>query len=178
MATTNQNTNIGGLARRLIRDGLLTNEVAEESYAKAQKSKQAFVPYLVENKLLDSLSIAKAGSQEFGVPLLNLSAMDMETEYNNRARVPEHPAIIDAWQRNAATYRAAAAGGPGSAELDLCYGDDERQSRTLAASWAGAGASARFATIAHCSHFTVLDGLTEADSDLTRTLVTLGSPAP
>ncbi len=78
MATVKQQSNIGGLARRLIRDGLLTEEVAEDSYAKAQKSKQPFVPYLVENKLLDSLSIAKAGSQEFGVPMLNLSAMDME----------------------------------------------------------------------------------------------------
>jgi arylformamidase len=40
----------------------------------------------------------------------NVSAPDYETEYNNRARVPEHPAIIEAWARDAAAYREQAAG--------------------------------------------------------------------
>jgi len=31
--------------------------------------------------------------------------MDFEAEYDNRARVPEHPAIIEAWQSDAAAYR-------------------------------------------------------------------------
>ena len=29
---------------------------------------------------------------------------DYETEYNNRARVPEHPGIIAGWQADAAAY--------------------------------------------------------------------------
>lgn len=33
--------------------------------------------------------------------------MDAETEYNNRARVPEHPAILARWLRAAAAFRAA-----------------------------------------------------------------------
>jgi arylformamidase len=48
--------------------------------------------------------------------------MDLEAEYNNRARVPEHPDIIAGWQRDAAAFRAAAGG-----ELDLAYGDHARQ---------------------------------------------------
>ena len=28
-------------------------------------------------------------------------AVDFETEYNNRARVPEHPEIFAAWERDA-----------------------------------------------------------------------------
>ena len=43
--------------------------------------------------------------------------MDLEAEYNNRARVPEHPAIIAGWARDAAAFRAAA-----KAEIDLAYG--------------------------------------------------------
>lgn len=35
------------------------------------------------------------------------AAPDYEAEYNNRARVPEHPAIIEGWARDAAAYRAA-----------------------------------------------------------------------
>jgi arylformamidase len=31
--------------------------------------------------------------------------LDYEVEYNNRARVPEHPSIIAAWARDAAAYR-------------------------------------------------------------------------
>jgi arylformamidase len=46
-------------------------------------------------------------------------AIDDEAEYNNRARVPEHPQIFARWEREAAAYRAAAAG---RAELRLAYG--------------------------------------------------------
>lgn len=48
--------------------------------------------------------------------------MDLEAEYNNRRRVPEHPGIIAGWQADAAQFRAAAGG-----ELGLAYGDGERQ---------------------------------------------------
>lgn len=34
-------------------------------------------------------------------------AIDYEAEYNNRARVPEHPGIIEGWMRDASAYRAA-----------------------------------------------------------------------
>jgi len=33
------------------------------------------------------------------------AAVDLEAEYNNRARVPEHPAVIEGWARDAAAYR-------------------------------------------------------------------------
>jgi arylformamidase len=33
--------------------------------------------------------------------------VDYEAEYNNRARVPEHPAILEGWARDAAAYRNA-----------------------------------------------------------------------
>ena len=32
-------------------------------------------------------------------------AIDYEVEYNNRARVPEHPAILAGWTRDAEAYR-------------------------------------------------------------------------
>lgn len=48
--------------------------------------------------------------------------MDLEAEYNNRARVPEHPEIIAQWRQDAAQFRDAAGG-----EIDLAYGDHPRQ---------------------------------------------------
>lgn len=49
------------------------------------------------------------------------SGIDLEVEYNNRARVPDHPKHIAGWQRDAAAYRQKA-----TCELDLAYGDGER----------------------------------------------------
>jgi arylformamidase len=58
--------------------------------------------------------------------------VDYEVEYNNRARVPEHPGIIADWARDAKAYRAthqarfrAIPYGPGARHIiDLFSGDD------------------------------------------------------
>ena len=78
MAITNPQVNVSGLARRLIRDNLLTEEQAHQAFQDALKKRLSFVTYLVENKLLDSQPIANAASQEFGVPLFELDVLDME----------------------------------------------------------------------------------------------------
>lgn len=49
--------------------------------------------------------------------------MDLELEYNNRARVPESAALIAGWQRDAAAWRAACP----RAEFDLAYGAGARE---------------------------------------------------
>lgn len=49
--------------------------------------------------------------------------IDYEKEYDNRARVPEHPEIFVRWEREGAAYRAVAK----DAELDLKYGPAPRQ---------------------------------------------------
>jgi arylformamidase len=55
-----------------------------------------------------------------------MAAIDYETEYNNRARVPEHPEIFARWARDAEDYRAKAMM-ERRAELGLSYGDSPRQ---------------------------------------------------
>jgi arylformamidase len=49
--------------------------------------------------------------------------LDLEAEYNNRARVPEHPAIFARWTRDGGDFRAKHA----SAELRLPYGRSARE---------------------------------------------------
>jgi len=56
-----------------------------------------------------------------------MTTVDMEAEYNNRARVPEHPAVIEAWQTDAATYRQ----GQENAILDQPYGPAPRNTYDL-----------------------------------------------
>jgi len=53
-------------------------------------------------------------------------AIDWEVEYNNRARVPEHPQIFERWVRDGAAYREEAAK-EGRAEIGLKYGPSPRQ---------------------------------------------------
>jgi arylformamidase len=48
--------------------------------------------------------------------------IDYEAEYNNRARVPEHPAVIAGWARDAHAYREARQG----VLHTICYGPGAR----------------------------------------------------
>jgi arylformamidase len=51
--------------------------------------------------------------------------VDYEREYNNRARVPEHPEIMAGWARDAAAYRAA------NPPLQIAYGARPRETLDL-----------------------------------------------
>jgi type IV pilus assembly protein PilB len=79
MATTNPTVHLSGLARRLVMDGLIGETEAISAHETALKKRVHFVTHLVENKILKSSDIAWSGSQEFGVPLIDLKSMDMET---------------------------------------------------------------------------------------------------
>ena len=50
-------------------------------------------------------------------------SLDYETEYNNRARVPEYADIFARWEREGAAWRAASP----KAELGVKYGPSQRQ---------------------------------------------------
>jgi type IV pilus assembly protein PilB len=76
MATSQTTMKPSGLAWRLVRDRLLTEEQATATQAEAQRTRKPYVQFLVEEKVLDSRRIAIAASHEFGVPLLDLAAMD------------------------------------------------------------------------------------------------------
>lgn len=69
---------LSGLARRLVKDGLLAEDIAQQAYQTASKERQAFVSYLVNQQLADSHAIAEAASDEFGAPLFDLSSFNQE----------------------------------------------------------------------------------------------------
>ena len=66
-------TFIGGLPRRLINDGLMTEDQAREAQAKAAKTGSHFVSVVVESKLINASRLAEIASVEFGTPLIDLS---------------------------------------------------------------------------------------------------------
>ncbi|MBU6497044.1 MAG: alpha/beta hydrolase [Rhodospirillales bacterium] len=77
--------------------------------------------------------------------------MDMEAEYNNQVKVPEHPAIVAGWARDAAAFRAAHP----HAELGLPYGPTERTALDLF--WPDAARAAPLAMFIHGGYWQRLD---------------------
>jgi arylformamidase len=59
-----------------------------------------------------------------------LATIDYEAEYNNRARVPEHPQIFARWARDAKAYREETTR-LGRAELGIRFGASPRQTIDL-----------------------------------------------
>jgi arylformamidase len=82
-------------------------------------------------------------------------SIDYEVEYNNRARVPEHPQIFERWQRDAAAYREQARA-DGRVELGVRFGPTERQYIDLFLP-AGGAANAPLALFIHGGYWRSLD---------------------
>ncbi len=78
MATASTATNLSGLALRLVRDNLLSPTDAERIQAESLAKKTSFVSQLVESKKLDSATIAKVASEDFGIPLFEINSLDLE----------------------------------------------------------------------------------------------------
>ncbi|MGB5397460.1 MAG: type IV-A pilus assembly ATPase PilB [Gammaproteobacteria bacterium] len=70
---------LSGLSRKLVSDGLLAPEKALAALKGANDEKIPFTQYLVKNKLLDARQIAMGASSEFGLPIFDLDALDVET---------------------------------------------------------------------------------------------------
>jgi type IV pilus assembly protein PilB len=72
-------TKLSGLAKRLVTEGMLDPTAAANAQNEARQKKMSLASYLVEEKKLNARKIAIAASSEFGMPLLDLSALDPDT---------------------------------------------------------------------------------------------------
>jgi type IV pilus assembly protein PilB len=72
--------NLGGLARKLVMEGLLSEEDALRAHEAAARDKIPFISHVVSSGTLAPRDIAHAASQEFGLPLLDLDAVDLDPE--------------------------------------------------------------------------------------------------
>ena len=70
---------VNGLARTLVRHGLLSAEKAQEACKAAQADDTHLPTYLVEKKLANPMEIAWAAAQDFSLPLIDLQALERET---------------------------------------------------------------------------------------------------
>jgi len=85
MAATNMN--LTGIARKLVMDNHLDEATAIEAVENANKESIQLTTYLVKNNIVPSQVIAIISSQEFGLPVFDLTVMD--TEMGAFSLVPE-----------------------------------------------------------------------------------------
>jgi len=81
-----------------------------------------------------------------------MTPIDLDAQYNNRAMVPDHPAIMAGWARDAAAFRAARP----DAALDQAYGTGERHRYDLFPA-AAPRAGAPIALFIHGGYWQALD---------------------
>ena len=81
MASTPVSTGsgFGGLAKRLVTDGLLAPEAIQKALADSQKEQRSLISYLAANKLVKPLQLAWCVADEFGDPLFDLDSLDPES---------------------------------------------------------------------------------------------------
>jgi type IV pilus assembly protein PilB len=68
---------LSGLALRLVKDHMISERDAVAASQEANRRRVGLITHLVQNKVIDSRRIAVAASHEFGVPLLDLNAIDL-----------------------------------------------------------------------------------------------------
>lgn len=76
MTTASTNLPFSGLTRCLIEKGLLTENDAQIHSQEAKKNQIPLIRYLVTHQLINSKALASQASQEFGIPFLDLDAID------------------------------------------------------------------------------------------------------
>jgi len=80
MAATASQSNLSGLPRRLVQDGIVSEKVVQEAAVAARKKKTPLVAYLVANEMANARAVAVAAAHEFGVPLLDLDAIEIDLD--------------------------------------------------------------------------------------------------
>ena len=80
MAATATQGPLTGLPRRLVQDGVVSEADLIAAFEAIGGKSANLVPHLVANRLGDPRQIAIAAAHEFGVPLLDLDAVDLDLD--------------------------------------------------------------------------------------------------
>ncbi|WP_372743076.1 type IV-A pilus assembly ATPase PilB [Neptunomonas sp.] len=70
---------LSGLARRLVKDGVFSADVARNAIEKARASQKPFISHIIDERLVSAHRAASAASDEFGLPLLDLNCVNTDT---------------------------------------------------------------------------------------------------
>ena len=68
---------LNGLARRLVGENIMDEVKAEEACLKSNKKNMTLLAWLIKSKAADSALLAAAAAEEYGIPLIDISAFDL-----------------------------------------------------------------------------------------------------
>lgn len=74
------------LARKLVDAGLLSEEKALDAAAKAAEKGRTFTSHMVRDKVVDALGFAHIAAEDFGLPVVDLAAVDLKHAPHNLIR--------------------------------------------------------------------------------------------
>jgi type IV pilus assembly protein PilB len=80
MAVNPTSSPLSGLARRLVQDGIIAEDLVVQAMQDSRRENGGLVAWLVSRQLVDPRRVAIAASHEYGVPLLDLDAVDMDLD--------------------------------------------------------------------------------------------------
>jgi type IV pilus assembly protein PilB len=80
MAVTKERIRLGGLPRKLVLDGLLSEEEAHDAITASNGKGVSFVSHVVSKGTASAAAISQAAAEEFGAPLLDLSALQLDLD--------------------------------------------------------------------------------------------------
>ena len=104
--TNEAKTGLSGLAQCLVVSGLLDVSQAESAYRAALDEGKPFISYVVQKKVLLARDIAFIAAQDFGIPLIDISAFDVDLvphEFVSENLVRKHRAL-PIYQRGGRLY--------------------------------------------------------------------------
>ena len=87
---------LSGLARRLVKDGLLDESAAKHAIGQAAKEKKPLVQFLISSGTVNADAIANAASEEFGTPLFDLDSLNTDSipkDTVDRKLIQKHHAL-------------------------------------------------------------------------------------
>ncbi|MGI9292182.1 MAG: ATPase, T2SS/T4P/T4SS family, partial [Gammaproteobacteria bacterium] len=70
-------SNLNGLARRLVGSNILDEASAENACVQSSKKNKTLLAWLIKNKAADPALLASAAAEEYGIPLIDISAFDL-----------------------------------------------------------------------------------------------------
>jgi len=80
MAVTTAKVQVTGLARKLVMDGLLTEQVASQAWEQSLNDKVPFVSHVVSKNLVPAAAVAQVAAEEFGVPVLDINCVEIDPD--------------------------------------------------------------------------------------------------
>ena len=79
MAENTAHVQLTGLPRRLVREGVVSEEKAQQALLDARKNKEPLVSHLVEKGLAKAADVARVVAEEFGDPVIDLAAFNPDS---------------------------------------------------------------------------------------------------